>query len=74
MIITGTSYFATLDAAISYYWTQSGNETKVGHDEAVKAVNTKLKEKSIHIGFPPVKKGQQVKLNLMEGRYFIYER
>lgn len=69
MTIIGTSYFPTVDAAISYYWDQEG-----GHANAKEAVLTKLREKSIHIGKPPIKPGQEVKLNLKEGRYYIVEK
>ena len=70
MTIDGTNHFATLESAVSYYWTLENDETKNGHDVAVQVVKEKLAENQIHIGLPPAMSGKKIKLNLNEGRYF----
>lgn len=63
-MITGTSHFISLNTAIRYY-------EQIGED--ITAVKNKIKEKSIHIGPPKLKKGQELIRNIQEGRYFIEE-
>lgn len=58
----GTSYFDSFYSAVRYYAAQH---------ETAQDVTRKLEEKLIHIGLPPVKKGERVLLSHSEGRYFI---
>lgn len=64
-MIYGTCHFPSEAAAVRYYSNYENNP--------VKAVRTKLKEKSIAIGKPKAKPGQKVYLNQEEERYFVEE-
>jgi hypothetical protein len=66
----GTSYFLSNLAAVLYYSTQQG----LAFGPAVESVERKLKEGSIHIGLPKVKRNQTIIPNYDEGRYFIEEK
>jgi len=66
MTITGTSYFVNRDAAIAYY--------KPYHfDSVLAAVARKLADGEIHIGKPPLKKGQRITVIDDGLRYAIEE-
>ena len=60
MIITGTSYFPSLNDTYIYY---------AGLD--IENIPYKIKMGEIHIGKPPLKPGQ--KLFIRDNRYFIEE-
>ena len=60
--VWGTSYFATYTMAREYYAQQGDSREQV---------DTKIREGSIHIGVPPLKKNQKLIYNSQEGRYFI---
>ncbi len=65
----GTSHFVSHRLAVKYYLPQYENDPVAALD----AVSIKLKEKSISIGAPELKKGQKLIINQSEGRYFIEE-
>jgi hypothetical protein len=59
---TGTSYFASLSAALRYYKSYGLNRAHVF---------CKLADGEIHIGVPPLKRGESYTLDAVEGRYTI---
>ena len=65
MTTYGTSHFVSRAAAVRYY--------QAYEDDADKAVEIKLQEKSIYIGPPPTKENESYILG-SEGRYFIKEK
>ena len=60
-MIYGTSYFLSFKSAVNYY--------AYGFRES--EVKTKLDNKEISIGEPPLKDGERCYLNKKENRYFI---
>jgi hypothetical protein len=62
--VWGTSYFASKGAAIRYY-------KPYGYDK--EAVESKIRQGEIHIGRPPVKPGQTLKLIDGATRFAIVE-
>lgn len=64
-ITVGTCHFVSIFDARRYF---SYEGSKIA---AERAVTTKLKEGSIKIGPPEIKKGQKLLINKDEGRYFI---
>lgn len=58
----GTSYFVSLAAAGQYYGDPNGNTAA-----------EKVAAGEIHIGEPPLKPGERLRLDRSEGRYFIIE-
>lgn len=63
----GTSYFTSESAAIRYYRDYENGSTVA----ATRAVATKLREGSIHIGEPPVKLGERLSIIDDGARYAI---
>jgi hypothetical protein len=66
MMITGTSYFVSIEAAERYY-------APYGYDDVHATVQRKLAEGEIHIGEPPLKPGQSTFLVDEHTRYAIRE-
>ena len=64
----GTSYFVSKSAAARYYKDYEGDLESAKH-----AVETKLREGSIHIGRPPLKAGQRLSTTDGGKRYMIVE-
>jgi hypothetical protein len=67
MLRIGTSHFATISHAVTYYQRQG-----MWHKESRDTVKTKLNQGEIHIGKPEAKPGERVTLD-SDGRYWIEE-
>lgn len=65
----GTNHFSSRDSAIRYYMRQ-GAETRA---DATAAVDAKLRDGEIAIGRPDCPDGCEVRLDPVEGRYWIQE-
>ena len=63
MIITGTSYFVSMAKAIRYY--------ALYEDDAEAVTKRKLEAGEIHIGKPPMKKGDKLTIIDNGARYAI---
>ncbi len=65
----GTSYFVSRSAAVRYYKDYEGSI-----EDSKRAVATKLREGSIHIGKPPLKPGERLTTTDGGKRYMIVEQ